>query len=65
MEITADKVTVRLERGTVVITGFDVGEVLAEIGIEKVLETLDYSDIIRFVEEAEADKKELEALAYE
>jgi hypothetical protein len=55
MEIAADKVNVDLERGTVIITGYDVSDIINEIGAEELLQAMDYADIMEFVAETEDD----------
>ena len=46
MELAAEKVNVDLEMGTVIITGYDVSDIISEIGTEELLQAMDYSDIL-------------------
>ena len=61
MELAAEKVNVDLEMGTVIITGFDVSDIVSEIGTEELLQAMDYADVMQFVMEAEAERKEADA----
>ena len=61
MELAAEKVNVDLEMGTVIITGYDVSDIISEIGTEELLQAMDYSDILQFVSEVEAEKEEADA----
>ena len=61
MELAADKVNVDLEMGTVIITGYDVSDIISEIGTEELLQAMDYADILQFVSEVEAEKEEADA----
>ena len=61
MELAAQKVNVDLEMGTVIITGYDVSDIISEIGTEELLQAMDYSDILQFVSEVEAEKEEADA----
>lgn len=58
IKVFADSVFTDLESGAVTVTGVDPGEVIAELGIEEVLETIDYIDILRFVNEQEMLREE-------
>ena len=58
MEIVADRINVDLERGTVIITGYDLSDIISEIGTEKLLLAMDYADIMQFVTEAEDDTED-------
>jgi hypothetical protein len=58
MEIAADKVNVDLERGTVIITGYDLSDIISEIGTEELLLAMDYADIMQFVAETEDDSED-------
>lgn len=64
MELTAEKVNVDLEMGTVIITGYDVSDIISEVGTEELLQAMDYADIVQFVAEAEAERKEADAEYY-
>ena len=61
MELSAEKVNVDLEMGTVIITGYDVSDIISEIGTEELLQAMDYADILQFVSEAEAEREEADA----
>ena len=61
MELAAEKVNVNIERGTVIITGYDVSDIISEIGTEELLQAMDYSDILQFVSEVEAEREEADA----
>ena len=61
MELAAEKVNVDLEMGTVIITGYDVSDIISEIGTEELLQAMDYSDVMQFVSEVEAEKEEADA----
>ena len=61
MELAAEKVNVDLEMGTVIITGYDVSDIISEIGTEELLQAMDYADILQFVSEVEAEKEEADA----
>lgn len=56
MELQAEQVNVNIERGTVIITGYDIDEIISEIGTETLLQSMDYSDIMEYVTEVENDK---------
>ena len=60
MELAAQKVNVDLERGTVIITGYDVDEIVEQVGTDELLKSIDYSDIVYYINEVEAEKRELE-----
>lgn len=55
MEISVDKVNIDLEMGTAIITGYDINEIISEIGLENILEAIDYSDVIRYVERVDQE----------
>lgn len=61
MELAAEKVNVDLEMGKVIITGYDVSDIISEIGTEELLQAMDYADVVQFVSDIEAEKKEMEA----
>ena len=61
MELAAEKVNVDLETGSVTITGYDVSDIISEIGTEELLQAMDYSDILDYVNDVEEEKRELEA----
>ena len=61
MELAAEKVNVDLEMGTVIITGYDVSDIISEIGTEELLQAMDYADVMQFVVESEAEKEEADA----
>ena len=61
MELAAEKVNVDLEMGTVIITGYDVSDIISEIGTEELLQAMDYADIVEFVAEVEAEREEADA----
>jgi len=62
IEISAEQVNVNLEEGTVIITGFGDTEIVTElkdqIGLDGILNELDYADIVEYVAEIERDKRE-------
>lgn len=57
MELSADKINIDMEMGYVTITGFDVLDVIREIGVEELLKEMDYESIVNYVREVEEDKK--------
>ena len=61
MELSAEKVNVDLEMGTVIITGYDLSDIISEIGTEELLQAMDYADVMQFVVESEAEKEEADA----
>ena len=61
MELAAEKVNVDLEMGTVIITGYDVSDIISEVGTEELLQSMDYADVMQFVVESEAEKEEADA----
>ena len=61
MELAVEKVNVDLEMGTVIITGYDVSDIISEIGTEELLQAMDYADIMQFVTKSEAEKEEADA----
>ena len=60
MELAVEKVNVDLERGTVIITGYDVDEIVSEVGATELLKSIDYSDILDYVNDVEEEKRELD-----
>ena len=61
MEIQADKISVNMDTGTVTITGYDIAEIISEIGAEEILLEMDFEHIARFIEEeAELEAEEIE-----
>ena len=60
MELSVTKANVNVEDGTVTITGYDVADVISEIGTEELLKQMDYSDILDFVAEVEKEKADEE-----
>ena len=60
MELAAEKVNVDVERGTVIITGYDVDEIVSEVGANELLKSMDYSDILDYVNAVEEEKRELD-----
>lgn len=56
MELSVSKANVNLEEGTVIITGYDIADVISEIGAAELLKEMDYSDILDFISEVEEDK---------
>lgn len=60
MELSVTKANVNVEDGTVIITGYDVADVISEIGTEELLKQMDYSDILDFVAEVEKEKADEE-----
>lgn len=57
MELTVEKVNVDLEMGSVIITGYDLSDIISEVGATELLKEMDYSDVSDFVMQAEQDKK--------
>ena len=55
-EVEAEKVNVDLGNDSVILTGVDLSELVSEIGIEELLNAMDYSDIVEYVAEIEKDK---------
>ena len=60
MELSVEKVNVDVERGTVIITGYDVDEIVSEVGATDLLKSMDYSDILDYVNDVEEEKRELD-----
>lgn len=60
MELSVTKANVNLEDGTVIITGYDVADIISEVGTEELLRQMDYSDILDFVAEVEKEKADEE-----
>ena len=60
MELTVEKANVDLETGTIIITGYDVDEIVTELGTETLLNAIDYSDIVEYVAQVERDKADEE-----
>ena len=58
MQLSADKVNVNIEEGTVIITGYEISEIIAEVGTDELLAEMDYSDVMAFVTQTEQDKKD-------
>ena len=58
IEISAEKVNVDVERGTVILTGLDVSEIISEVGKEEILSDMDYEDIVQYVARIEQEKKD-------
>ncbi len=56
MELTVERANVNLEDGTIIITGYDVDEIIEEIGQETLLNAMDYSEIREYVAQVERDK---------
>ena len=59
-EISAEKVNVNIEDGTVILTGVDLAELISEVGYVSFLQEIDYSDIVEYVAEIERDKADEE-----
>lgn len=59
-EISAEKVNVNIEDGTVILTGVDLAELISEVGYVSFLQEIDYSDIVEYVAETERDKADEE-----
>jgi hypothetical protein len=57
MELQVNQANVNLEDGYVILRGVDISEVISELGTEKLLEAMDYSDIVDYVGKVEEDKK--------
>ena len=57
MELSAEKVNLDLEMGYVTITGFDVTDVVREIGVDELLNGMDYESIVKYVQQVEEDKR--------
>ena len=57
MELTVEKVNVDLEMGSVIITGYELSDIISEVGAIELLKEMDYSDVFDFVMQAEQDKK--------
>ena len=55
-EISAERVNVNIEEGTVIITGVDLIDIVSEVGSEEMLQSIDYSDIVEYVAQVERDK---------
>ena len=60
MELTIGNINVDLETGTVKITGYDAGEIVSEIGTTKLLNAMEYSDIMEYIKDVEEEKRDLE-----
>ena len=61
MELTVEKVNVDLEMGTVTITGYDLDEIIREVGTMELLNAMEYSDIVDYIKDSEDEKRDLEA----
>jgi len=61
MELNVEKVNVDLEMGTVIITGYDIQDIISEIGAVEILKEIDYSDVFDYVMEVEKEKADLDA----
>lgn len=60
MELTVERANVNLEEGTVIITGYDVDEIVTELGTETLLNAIDYAEIVEYVAQVERDKADEE-----
>ena len=60
IEISADKLNVNLENGTVILTGIEASEIVTEVGATELLNAMDYSDIMDYVVQTEKDKADEE-----
>lgn len=58
MELSATRVDVDLENGTVILVGVDESEIVSQIGYENLLNAMEYSDVFDYVMECEKDKRE-------
>jgi len=58
MELSATRVNVDLETGTVILVGVDASEIVSEIGTENLLNAMEYSDVFDYVMECEKDKRD-------
>lgn len=58
MELSVEKANVDLETGTIIITGYDVSEIISEVGVQELLNTMDYLDIKQFVIDIEEEKEQ-------
>lgn len=56
MELTVERANVNLEDGTVIITGYEIDEIVTELGTETLLNAMDYSKIREYVAQVERDK---------
>lgn len=61
MELNVEKVNVDLEMGSVIITGYDIRDVISEIGVVELLKEIEYSDVFDYVMEVEKEKADLDA----
>jgi len=61
MELDVEKVNVDLERGTVIITGYDVLDIISQIGTVELLKEMEYADVMDYVTEVEQEKADLDA----
>lgn len=59
MELSVEKVNVDLEMGTVIITGYDIQDIINEIGVVEILKEIEYSDVFDYVMEVEEEKVDL------
>lgn len=60
MELAVERVNVDVDNGTVIITGYDVDEIVEQVGAEELLKSIDYSDIVEYVNAVEEEKRELD-----
>ena len=65
MELTVEHCNVDLEKGTVIITGYDLSEIVREAGAKKLLAEMEYSDITEYVAEEEENKREIAEMSRE
>lgn len=48
-DISAERVNVDLENQTVIVTGVDESELVSEIGVEQLLDAMEFSDVHNYV----------------
>lgn len=57
-EINADKVSVDMEYGRVILAGVDLSEIVSEVGVEEILQEIDYSKIVEYVAQCQQDMED-------
>lgn len=58
-EVSAEKVNVDLENGTVILTGVSESELVSEIGYSDLLSEMDFSDVHNYViQKLDEDREE-------
>lgn len=58
MQLTVSKANVDLEDGTVIITGYDISEIISELGATQILDQMDFATVADYVTERLAEDEE-------